>query len=441
MEKLTGLVEKYLLPLAEKLSSNKYLSAVSSGFQTMLPMIMVGAIFTLFQTLQIGPYQAFIKALHLDVILGFAPAVTTNMLAIYGVAFIAYALIQNSDDKQDALVNAGLAIMIFMLMIPQGVTGLAKDGVEVVTVSGAYDTRFLGAPGLFSAIIIGLLVPTIYQWITKRGWVIKMPDGVPPAVAKSFNSLIPAFIICILFSLVRYGFSLTSFKNFNLFVYTILQEPLLSVGTSPIAFIILIFCCSFFWFFGIHGGQIVNPIISAVYLPLAVENLDALQKGVAQSNLPNLISQSCWLVYSSIGGGGCTIGLVICMLLFAKSSRYKQLGRLAAPASLCGINEPITFGLPIVLNPVMLIPFIITPIVTFTTAYLCTVVGIVPPLNGVQIQVGTPILLSAWMTGGLKIMILQFVLVLVSTCLYFPFFKTLDNKALEEEKELEEKNA
>ncbi|MCD8028462.1 MAG: hypothetical protein LUF02_07360 [Erysipelotrichaceae bacterium] len=96
-----------------------------------------------------------------------------------------------------------------------------------------------------------------------------------------------------------------------------------------------------------------------------------------------------------------------------------------------------SFGFPIVLNPVILIPFIITPICTFSTAYLCTYFGIVPPLNGVQIATGTPILLSAWMTGGVQIMILQAVLILISTAIYFPFFKTLDNKAVEEEKELE----
>ncbi|MCD8028463.1 MAG: PTS transporter subunit EIIC [Erysipelotrichaceae bacterium] len=166
-----------------------------------------------------------------------------------------------------------------------------------------------------------------------------MPDGVPPAVANSFNSLIPAFIIVIIFSLVRYGFSLTRFESFNQFIYTILQQPLLSLGANPLAFITLIFCCSFFWFFGIHGGQIVNPILTAVYLPLATENLEALQSGVAAADLPNLITQSCWFVYSSIGGGGCTIGLCLCMFFFAKSARYKQLGRLAIPASLCGINR------------------------------------------------------------------------------------------------------
>lgn len=429
MEKLTSILEKYLVPLATKLSSNKYLKAISEGFSTLLPIIMIGAIFTLLASFQFGPYQSFIQSIHLDEILNFAPKVTTDMLALYAVFLIGKSLCSNLGYAQDATIAGVLSLFSFLLMIPLGVSG--TEGDVSVFVGAALGTQWLGAAGLFSAMIIGLLVPAIYVFILKRNFTIKMPEGVPPTITKAFAALIPGFIIAFLFCLLRYGFSLTSYGSVNQFIYTMLQTPLTSLGASPLTFCIFIFMCSLMWFFGLHGGMIVMPFLTMLYQAPALENLEAYGAGL---EMPNMIVKSCWAVYASLGGAGGTVGLCIAMTFFARSKRYQTLGKLALPAGICGINEPVTFGMPMVLNTIMIIPFLITPIATFLIAYACTAFGIVPALNGVEIPMGTPVIFSGWLVGGIPVAILQVVLILFQFACYFPFFRVLDKqaKALEE---------
>ena len=431
MEKLQAFLEKYLMPVASKVSNNRYLQSIGRGFSILLPVTIMGAIFLLLQTLQIPVYQEFLKATKLNVILGFVPAITTNMLAVYLVFLIGKSFMEQNGYADDATAAGMFSLLVFFLMIPLGVSGVAAESKEVVNIAAALNTRFLGAPGLFTAIIVGLLVPTIYIFTLKRGWVIKLPDGVPPQISHAFSSLIPGFIIAILFSLVRYGFSMTSYANFNQFIYTFLQQPLTGLGASPLTFMLFILLVSAFWFFGIHGGQVVMPFLTAIYTPLALENLNALSTGAA---MPHLITQSNWFVFASIGGGGGTLGLCIYLAFFAKSARFKSLGRLALPASLTGINEPITFGLPIVLNPILLIPFIVTPLTTFLISYGLTIAKIIPALNGTNIPTGTPVIFSAFITGGWSVAVLQVLLIALGFLIYYPFISILDKKAVEEEK-------
>jgi len=428
MEKLTGFIEKALLPIASKFSTNRYLKAISNGFAMLLPVLMIGAIFTLLANLQIAPYQAFIQSIHLKEILAFAPTVTTDMLAVYAVVLIAKELAESSDMKAQSTIIATIALTCFLILIPLGV--IATKGDVTITVAAALGTKWLGSAGLFTAMIIGLIVPTIYKFTLDKKLVFKMPDSVPPKIAQSFSALIPAFIIAFIFCLIRYGFTLTSYGNANQFIYTLLQKPLTGLGASPITFVIMIFLSSLCWFFGLHGGMIVMPFITMLYTSAGLENLKALADGVA---MPNLITISSWGVYGALGGAGGTLGLCIVMVLFGKSKRYKSLAAIAFPSGICGINEPITFGLPMVLNTIMLIPLLLVPVITFGISYFCTILEIVPPLNGVMVPLGTPVIFSGWLTGGFKVAILQIVLILIQAIIYLPFFKVLDKQALLEE--------
>jgi len=434
MEKLQEFIDRHLMPVASKISSNKYLQAISNGFSALLPITILGAIFLLLANLQIPAYQKFIIANKFKDILSYVPKVTTDMLALYLSFLVGKSFMEKQGYKEEATHAGIFSLLVFLLLIPLGVNGVAATSKEAVTIAAALNTRFLGAAGLFSALIIGMIVPSIYIFTVKRGWSIKMPDGVPPQIANAFSSLIPAFIITFIFCLVRYGFTLTTYGHFNQFIYTFVQQPLTGLGASPLTFLIFIFLVSSFWFFGIHGGQVVMPFLTAIYAPLAIQNLNALAAGTP---LPNMIVQSNWFVYASLGGGGGTLGLCIFMAFFARSKRFKTLGRLALPASLTGINEPITFGIPIVLNPILLIPFIITPITTFLISYGLTVAKIVPILNGTTIATGTPVILSGFITGGWAVAALQVILVLIQFVFYFPFIRILDQRALAEEQQVQ----
>lgn len=431
MEKFIELLSRFLVPLAEKLSNNRYLHAISNGFSRLLPVVMIGAIFTLLANLQIAPYQSFVTATHLKEIFAFAPTVTTDMLAVYAVFMIGDALARNLKHEDHAVICGSLSLLAFLILIPLGVTGTTEGG-ESVTVAAALSTSYLGSAGLFSAIIVALIVPTIYALFIDNNITIKVPSQVPSTISKSFGGMIPGFAIAFIFGLVRFGVSMTSFGDVNTLIYTVLKTPLAHLGASPITFIVLILMCSLLWFFGLHGGLVVMPFLTMLYLPLSLENLDALAKG---TEMTNIIVKCMWPTAASLGGAGGTIGLCIFLAFFAKAERYKVLGRLALPAGLCGINEPITFGLPVVLNPIVLIPLIVTPIVTFLVTYACMALGVIPLFNGTEIPLGTPIILSALISNGWRFAILQVILIVIQFAIWFPFAKILDREALKEEAE------
>lgn len=429
MEKFIDLLSRFLVPLAEKLQANRYLNAISNGFSRMLPIVMVGAIFTLLANLQIAPYQDFVTMTHLKEIFAFAPTVTTDMLSLYAAYLIAVALAKNLEIDDHSQMCGALSLLSFLLLIPLGVSGQTEGG-EVVKVAAALSTQYLGSAGLFSAIIIALIAPTVYRIFIVHDITIKMPPQVPPTISKSFAGMIPGFAIAFLFGVIRFGVAQTSFGDVNTLIYTMLKTPLAHLGASPVTFIVLTVMCSLLWFFGLHGGMVVMPFLTLLYLPLSLENLDALSQG---ADMTNLIVKSMWPTVASLGGAGGTIGLCIYLAFFAKSERYKVLGRLALPAGLCGINEPITFGLPVVLNPIVLIPLIVTPIVTFLISYFCVDMGIIPIFNGTEIPLGTPVLLSGVIACGWQLAVLQVALVAIQFIFYLPFAKILDREALKEE--------
>lgn len=429
MEKFTSVMERFLVPLADKLSSNRYLSAISAGFAQLLPITMIGAIFTLLANLQIAPYQSFVTATGLKTILAFAPTVTTDMLAIYASYLIGKSCAERLGIEKDATIAGAVTLFVFLLMIPLGVSGVTQGG-ENLWIAGALSTRYLGSAGLFTAMILGCIVPTIYAFFIKKGITLKMPEQVPPTIAKSFAGLIPSFAIAFLFCAVRFGFAQTSFGDINNFVYTLLKTPLAQLGASPLTYIVFIIMCSLMWFFGLHGGMIVMPFLTMLYTTAGLENLAAYGEGAA---LPNIITMSNWALFTSLGGAGGTLGLCFLMAFVAKSKRYSTLGKIALPAGLCGINEPVTFGLPVVLNPVMLIPIVITPIITFSISYFFMATGIVPFTNGVAIPLGTPVIFSGLIAAGWQAALLQVGLIGLQVLIYFPFFRILEKQALNEE--------
>lgn len=428
MNKLISVLEKRLVPIASKVQQNRYLRSVSNGFASLLPILMIGAIFTLVGSFQFEPYQQFIEVTNIKQIVSYAPAVTTDMLSLYAVYMISRTLSANLDMEKEAPIIGALSLFSFLLLIPLGASEV--QGETLVEVSNALSMQWLGAPGLFTAMIVALLVPTLYRWVVNSGLTFTMPEGVPPTVSKSFSALVPGFIIAIVFSLTRFIFGLTSYGDINNFIYTVVQQPLTNLGASPITFIIFIILCSIMWFFGIHGGLVVMPFLTVLYTPATLENLEAYGAG---ETLPNLITRASWPIFSSLGGAGGTLGLVLVLTFFAKSERYKSLGKLALPSGLVGINEPVTFGLPVVLNPIIVIPFILTPVITFLLSYFATVVGIIPPLNGVEIPLGTPVIFSAWLAGGARTALFQLFLILVQVAIYYPFARILDREALKEE--------
>lgn len=424
-------LQNILFPIAEKVNSNKVLKGISAGFSGMLPVVMVGAIFTLLANLNISFYQTLITNLGLKSLFAIPASYTTDMISLYAAFLIGKASAEAIDlDRGDSQAAGIISLMSFLILIPLGVTGATEAG-EAVTIASAVNMTFLGSAGLFTAMIIGCVIPRFYKIFITKNIAIKMPDSVPPMISKSFSALLPGLVIAFVVVLVRYAFTFTEAGSMTMYLYTMLRAPLQSMGASPVTVIILLLVCNVLWFFGIHGGMVATAILSVIYTPLTLENLAAYSAGTA---LPHAIIQPAWYVIGNIGGSGCAMGLVFCLLLFSKSERYKALAKVAVPAGLCGISEPMVFGVPLVLNPIMLIPMLIAPIVTFLLGWAAMISGLVPYMIGVGVNTGTPLLLSAFAAwASWKGITLQAVLIVVSTCIYYPFFRAVDKQACNEE--------
>lgn len=425
MDKFQGAMEKTLVPFANKLSQSKILRAISGGFSATLPVVMVGAIGSLLAGLNIDAYQNFITAIGFKPIVSLVSTYTTNMLALFAAFSIGKAMADQLECKAQSIQVGLITLLAFLLAIPTGVA--AGD----TTVSAAISTTYFGAAGLFSAMILGCLVPCIYNLFIKHNIVIKMPDGVPPQISNSFSAILPATAITALMLVVRQLCTLTSYGTLNGLVYGLLRTPFSVLSQSPITFAILCLFCNLLWFFGVHGGMVVMSFLSMLYMQPALENMEALAAGQA---MPNLLTNTWWFTFVQLGGSGGAIGLVICMLLLAKSERYKTLGKIAILPVVCGISEPVVFGVPLMLNVLMFVPMILSPLLSFVLSYAATCVGILPYLNGLQLSSGTPVLLSGMLTGGWRAALWQVVLVAMQFAIYYPFFKILDKQAVEEEK-------
>ena len=404
------------LELSSKVASNVYLDAISKGLMGTLPILIIGSIGCLLGVFPFDPYLQFIEKIGVKTYFLAASTVTTSCLSIYAAFLIGYRLAGSFKCDQ---IPAGL-ISVFAFFIT---TPLTKDSGLMM--------EFMGAKGLFGAMIAALIATRIYcAFMNVDKLKIKMPDGVPPMIANTFTALIPAILVGLIFIAVATIFSFTPYGSFTQLVYTVIVTPLNSLGGSVWSLVVLILVQMLLWFFGIHGSMTVLPILFPIWLSYIGDNTAAMAAG---KSIPHVLNIGLWDL-ANLGGSGATIGLVILMFFKAKSEQYKSFGKLTLPCGIFSVNEPVIFGLPVILNPIMLIPFILCPIVLVCLGYALIQFGIVTAPIGILGLGSMPPLISGIMQGSLSWGIFQLVAVVISIIIYYPFFKTLDNQALMNEK-------
>lgn len=431
MNKFIQFMEEKFIPVANKISRIKALQAVSGGSMSLLGVIMVGAIFSVLTSITWAPYQNFLKATHLLTIINFVPNVTTELIGLFMAFSIAYNGAKVYGIEKNAFNTGVISLVAFILLAPITVQqqGMVSNNM--------FNAAYLGPKAVISAIVVSLIVIQIMKFFMNKNITIKMPEGVPPMVSNSFTSLIPAVVIVLVFGLVKYGFSITHFKTFNDFIYTIIQTPLQSlVGSFP-AFILLLVIAQLLWFFGIHGSQTVLPILIPVWLGYMSENSASLAAG---HGIVHTINFGLWDL-ACIGGCGATIGLVIMMFFTAKSERYKAFGKITLPCGIFSVNEPVIFGLPLMLNVMTIIPFIVCPIVVSSVGYLLMKLHIIAPYVGILGTGSLPPFIHGMVNGSISAGIYELVAVVLSCVIWYPFFKMLDKQALEEENRIKEEKA
>ena len=427
MEGFMNWMDKNVTPVAAKIGGNKYLKAISGGFIAIMAATIVGSLFTLLGNLPITAWTNWLSATGLSSILALPGQCTTDLIALYAVFFIAYTLAREFGVDGG---GAGLtALVSFFVVTGREVfyTTQAADAASTTAIA----TTYLGSKGLFCAMIVALIGARIYVAVVQKGWVIKLPDSVPPNVANSFSSLIPAGIVITFFLIVSAVCGMTSYGSLHAIVFNTIQSNLMRfMGDSIGSFVFFNLMTNLLWFFGLHGGNIVGSITNPIYTPLSLENLAAYEAGATK--MPYIITGAFSKSFTS-GGVGSMFGLAIVMVLFAKSDQMKILGRLSLPTTMFFINEPLLFGIPVVLNPLFFLPLmLLTPTLSVIT-YFVMKAGIVATPHGVQIPWTTPAVINGFLQGGWTLALWELLMVIVAMIVWYPFMKIVDEKAYAEE--------
>ena len=413
-------LEKILAPMANALNNNKIIQTISKALMSLMPALMIGAIGSLLQQIPIPAYQSFIQSTGIYTFTQTLVNVTTNMLALYAVFAIGYVFVKN--EGLDGFTGGILSLIAFMIVTPMITTG---EGYMAVT---NLPLSWLGAKGLFTAMFVALLTSYVYCFLMKKNITIKMPDSVPPFVSKSFSGIIPGVVIAIIFGIISIGFQMTPFGDVHQAIYSVIGLPLTSIGGSIWAALLIYVLSGFCWFFGIHGIAVVSAVMP-IWMAADAANIAAMSAG---SPATNIITYNWINAIGNIGGAGCTLGLIILCAFTAKSKRYKEIGKLAIVPSCFGINEPVVFGLPCMLNATLMIPFVFLPVILIGISYVLTITGILPIGNGIAAGTAIPVF-SGLLIGGWRVALWNIVEIFITVIVYLPFFKILDKQACEEE--------
>lgn len=350
---LKSFFEDKFVPVAAKIAKQRHLLAMRDGLVLSLPLLIVGSMFIIIGELPIQAYQDFMTSFLGEGWNEFVwndifPA-TTGIIALLAAFGIAKSLVDSYDI--DGVPAGVISVSLFFLL----------NTLDVE--NNTWNADLFGAVNVFTAIIVALLSAEVYRLIVQKDLVIHMPSSVPPSISRSFTALVPAAVLIVLGFIVKFLFTLTPYGDFPGFVSGVLSAPLQTVGTTYPGMLIILFFEQLLWSLGIHGSTIAWSFVDPIIQVNTVENLAAFHAGEA---IPHVVAQPFIDNFLQIGGSGATLPLVVFLLLFAKSRQLKDIGRLSAAPSIFNVNEPVVFGLPIVMNPFLMIPFIVGPLLIMT---------------------------------------------------------------------------
>jgi len=422
MNKLIELIEKGK-PFFEKISRNKYLRAIRDGFIAGMPVILFSSIFILIA--YVPNAWGFHWSKDIETLLMTPYSYSMGILAFFVGGTTAKALTDSMNrdlpaTNQINFISTMLASMVgFLLMAAEP----AKDG--------GFLTAFMGTKGLLTAFIAAFVTVNVYKVCVKNNVTIRMPDEVPPNISQVFKDLIPFTVsIVLLYALelvVKASLHVTVAESIGT-----LLAPLFSAADGYLGITFIFGAYAFFWFIGIHGPSIVEPVIAAITYANAEVNLNLLQQGM---HADKILTSGTQMFIVTMGGTGATLVVPFMFMWLCKSKRNRAIGRASVVPTFFGVNEPILFGAPLVLNPIFFIPFIFAPIAnvwifkffietlgmnSFTANLPWTTPG---PLG---IVLGTNFQFLSFALAAL--------LIVVDIVIYYPFLKVYDEQILEEER-------
>lgn len=415
MKKFNKTFEEKLLPIASKLGANKGLIAIRDGITLAMPLIIIGSLFMIIASLPIKSFTDFLAENGISDYLWKGVNSSfglTGLVASFGIA--------NSMANQYKVdgIAAGIVSLSSFVVVTPFISGEDGSGLTL---------SYLGSSGIFVAIVLGLLSAYVYQWFINKNIKITLPDSVPPAIARSFSAIIPGAVIITFWLIIFAVLDKYGLPNIHEVIKVVLGKPLGLLGSTMFGTMIVTGLNSLFWFMGIHGGSTVNSIFSPVWLANLDINAKAQQAG---QPLTEIITKSFMDNFVYIGGGGATLGLVIVISIIAlrkaSSKQTKAMGPLTLVPGIFNINEPAVFGLPIVMNVALFIPFIIVPMINTLIAYFAFSSGLVPLTYASATWTMPPIISGFLTTGSLMGSLLQIVIITVDIMVYLPFYMMVE---------------
>ena len=419
MEKIVNQIQEFLQPISLKLQKLKFLMAISEAMQLLLPVIIIGSFGCLLAFLGIPAWQNFLAANPIfQTIFMNMQSWTMSILSVYIVLALPYLYAVKLE--MEAPISASiLTFASFMLL-------------TMTTPYSAIETTWLGHTGMFSAFVITFAVTRLIKLMFDKKIMIKLPDSVPEIISSAFATLIPGAVVIILSAVIGQLFAATEYGTIHNLLYTIIQTPLQKIGLSYGGLLAYDMVATLSMFCGIHGTS-TTAWFSPLLQSASAANLEAYAAGTA---MPYIVDKGMSDL-TKIGGIGSTLAVVLLMLIVARSRRMKEVSRVAVVPQLFNINEPVLFGLPIMLNPICFIPYVLGQFVSTTGIYIAVATGFIGHSNGTQVSWTIPPFISAALTNTtpVRTVLFQLFLMVLIMLIWYPFVKMLDRQYLAEERD------
>ena len=420
-----------IIALSGVINNNKIIASIQEAFIVLNPFIILASIATLFTSLICSPKAGLATVHGFEFLTQLNPMFSNiyygclNLIALLLAFNMAHSLAKRTG--VDPLFGGFLGLVTYVCMSPTTFPVMGADGVTATGLS----QDVTGSMGMFYAMVIAVCSIMLYSRLAKvKKFEIKMPASVPSNVSKAFSSLIPTCLTIIILCAVRFIYFTATHSELNTLIYNVLQAPLGALVQTPFGFIGIALCTSLFWVFGIHGTAVTSAITKPLFLAALTKNIELVNSGMAPTEI---VTKPFNVLFGGMGGFGCTLGLIAAILLVSKREDERAIAKIALPAGIFEINEPIIFGLPIVMNPVYMIPFVLSPVVGSLIGYIATKIGIMP-VTYIDVPWVTPPFINAFLaTGGSFVAVLvQMVAFAAIVLLYLPFVK-ISNKIAEKQ--------
>ncbi len=424
-------LQNVLLSISSKVETNKYLGSIKEAFTMFVPFIIVGSFGSMLNILVSGANGL---AQWIPLLSNLSPAftainfVTISCMSLPIAFLIGYKLAEKENLPQ---LESGLIGLLSYLAVCPNTISTVVEGLKDPVVLNGLGAGVIGAQGLFVSMIMSMVAVKFFGLLTNIDAIkIKMPDSVPTGIARSFNILIPIFIIITAFSVGGCLFNTFTGNYLNVWIYNIIQLPLQALANTTGGILVLALVNQLFWFLGIHGGMVIEGVRGPLSAAGLAENISAVQAGGVATNI---LTRGFWTSFVVVGGGGITLSLLIAIFIFSKREDHKSIAKFSLIPGICGINEPVVFGLPLVLNPIFAIPFILNSVIAAFIAVVATNIGFLT-CGVLDCPPGLPVFVTGFISYGIHGIIVQAIILIVTFIIWVPFVLMSNKQAKLEQK-------